>query len=76
MANEEGNPGEPVEFSDDTGYFAWLAVHPNGYVLSLGKKGPLLHRATCTHLDRHNNPGALTEPGRATRKVCASSKEL
>lgn len=70
-------PGDSVavqEFSDDPGYFGWLAAHPAGYVLSVRRRGePLLHRATCTHVDRHNHPGALT--GRGTRKLCADSKD-
>ena len=64
---------EPLEFHDDASYFSWLASHPMGYVLSVRpKRGPLLHRADCLHIDRHNNPGALTERG--TRKICANDK--
>lgn len=62
------------EFSDDSGYFGWLADHPYGYVLSVrGRTQPLLHRATCTHIDRHNNPGALTVRG--SRKLCSETKD-
>ena len=64
---------QTVEFEDDATYFGWLNMHPMGYVLSVRPKGgPLLHRATCLHIDRHNNPGALTERG--TRKICAEDK--
>lgn len=62
------------EFADDRGYFGWVQSHPNGYVLSVrNRKPPLLHRAACTHIDRHNNAGALTERG--TRKICAEAKQ-
>jgi hypothetical protein len=62
------------EFDNDREYFAWLTLHPQGYVLSVRQReGPLLHRANCTHIDRHNNPGALTERG--TRKLCSTSRQ-
>ena len=61
-----------LEFHEDGSYFGWLSMHPHGYVLSLRpRKGPLLHTASCTHIDRHNNAGALTERG--VRKLCAES---
>jgi hypothetical protein len=70
---ESNIPAE--EFADDRGYFGWIQAHPDGYVLSIrAGKGPLLHQATCTHIDRHNNPGALTERG--TRKICAEDKRV
>ena len=64
---------ETDEFTNDSGYFGWVQSHPNGFVLSVRGKKPLLHRASCTHIDRHNNPGALTERG--SRKICAESKD-
>lgn len=65
---------EVQEFSNDGEYFDWIHRHPDGFILSLRpRKGPLLHRSTCLHIDRHNNPGALTERG--TRKICAETKE-
>jgi hypothetical protein len=69
MSDNDG----PVELTNDADYFAWLAAHPLGYVLSLRpKKGPLLHRTSCLHIDRHNNREALTQRG--TRKICAQEK--
>lgn len=69
---KENSPTQ--EFSDDRGYFGWVHSHPNGFVLSVrSRKGPLLHRATCAHIARHNNAGALTERG--TRKICAEAKQ-
>jgi hypothetical protein len=63
-----------LEFSTDREYFGWLTANPGGYVLSVRtREGPLLHRANCTHIDRHNNPGALTERG--TRKLCSTSRQ-
>jgi len=65
---------EAQEFSHDQEYFTWLSTHPLGYVLCWrGPKGALLHRATCSHIDRHNSPGALTERG--SRKACADDKQ-
>ena len=63
-----------MEFDTDSEYFGWLTHHAEGYVLSVRLSGkPLLHRASCLHIDRHNNPGALTQRG--SRKVCADSKQ-
>lgn len=72
MSNPD--PDAPTqEFTDDGGYFSWVQTHRDGYVLSVRRgKPPLLHRATCTHIDRHNNPGALTERG--AQKICSESK--
>ena len=64
---------ETHEFIDDSSYFGWVQSHSYGFVLSVRGKKPLLHRASCTHIDRHNNPGALTERG--TMKICAESKD-
>lgn len=62
------------EFENDRDYFRWLAAHPMGYVLSVRGREYLLHTTACAHIDRHNNPGALTERG--SRKVCADSKTV
>jgi hypothetical protein len=70
-----GDASQAHEFSDDAGYFGWLSAHPLGYVLNLRRrKGPLLHQARCSHINRHNNPGALTERG--SPKVCAETKNV
>jgi hypothetical protein len=71
--SEQPPTPETFEFDDDRAYFEWLSAHPSGFVLSIRKaKGPMLHTAECPHIDRHNNPGALTERG--TRKICAETK--
>jgi hypothetical protein len=64
------------EFSDDDHYFQWVNAHPMGHVLSVrgGRNEPLIHSASCPHIDRHNNLGALTKRG--TRKICAESKQV
>jgi hypothetical protein len=54
---------EVEEFTSDSEYFRWLSVHPQGFVLNVQGKKIVLHRASCTHIDRHNNAGALTERG-------------
>ena len=67
-----------IEFmDDDKGYLAWLAGHPDGYVLNCERPPRpaylMLHRATC---------GAISgKPGRrwtvAYQKVCAETfKEI
>lgn len=69
-----GDASAVQEFSDDATYFAWLAAHPTGYLLSVrGRSEPLVHRTDCSHIDRHNNAGALTERG--SRKLCATNKD-
>lgn len=58
----------------DPEYYGWLDMHQSGYVLNVqGKQQPMLHRADCTHIDRHNNAGAMTQ--RNTRKICSESRE-
>ena len=61
------------EFGSDRDYFEWLGSHPDGYVLNVRGKKILLHRASCTHIDRHNNPGTLTERG--AKKFGADRRE-
>jgi hypothetical protein len=69
-----GDAAAVREYPDDRGYFGWLLSHPQGYVLSVrSEKEMLVHRATCLHIDRHNNPGALTERG--TRKLLGETKD-
>lgn len=66
------NPGVQ-EFDSEREYLGWLDMNPSGYVLNVRGRKPLLHKATCTHIDRHNNPGALVERG--ARKVCANERD-
>ena len=61
------------EFSSDRDYFDWLGSHQDGYVLNVQGKKVLLHRASCTHIDRHNNAGALTERG--AKKIGAENRD-
>ena len=61
-----------VECEEDGEYFDWLADHPSGFVLSMRKPRPMLHVSSCTHVDRHNNAGALTQRG--PRQLCSDSK--
>ena len=67
-----------IRFSDDDlGYLAWIAAHPNGFVLNI-RCSPdancvILHRASCTSISNDTyEPGAYT--GRNHRKLCATNK--
>jgi hypothetical protein len=67
-----------IEFvADDLSYLAWVAAHPDGYVLNV-RRSPdpryvILHRADCTSISNETHaPGAYT--GRSYRKICASSE--
>jgi hypothetical protein len=67
-----------VRFSDDDlSYLAWIATHPDGFVLNVrcssDRNCVVLHRASCTSIsnDTHE-PGAYT--GRNHRKICATSE--
>jgi len=65
-----------VFVDDETGYLNWLAGHPNGYVINIGRDRqrtayyPTLHRAGC-------NTIARVPPGNYTTenyiKVCSDS---
>ena len=53
---------------DDDGYFDWLAVYPDGYVVNVRRKRSpdyvVLHRATCGSIsNRMVEPGAYTARG-------------
>lgn len=71
----ESAPDSPEveEFTSDAAYFDWLHSHPDAFVLSVRGKKIKLHRASCTHIDRHNNPGALTERG--SKKMGAEQRQ-
>lgn len=56
----------------DVEYKRWLELNRHGFVINVNGRRVVLHRATCIHIDRHNNPGAFTE--RASQKVCAGTK--
>lgn len=66
-----------VEFrNDETGYFAWLREHPNGFVLNLHRyRHPeyvVLHRTSCWTISKKSHAtGAYTE--RHYRKVCGAT---
>ncbi|WP_461480040.1 hypothetical protein [Mycobacterium sp. HUMS_1102779] len=67
------NPG-PLEFrDDDVGYLAWLAAHPNGYVINIArshsKSAARVHHAGCRTISGQNpHKGPWTGP---YVKVCA-----
>jgi len=57
----------------DPEYYGWLDMHQHGYLLNVqGKQQPMLHRADCPHIDRHNNAGAMTQ--RNSRKICSENR--
>lgn len=67
-----------IRFSDDDlGYLAWIAAHPDGFVLNV-RCSPdpncvVLHRASCTSISNDTQePRAYT--GRNHRKICATSE--
>lgn len=63
-----------VEFpGDDAGYAWWRNSHPTGFVLAVrARQAPLLHRASCSDVDRDRHPGRLRAAG--SRQVCAEMK--
>ncbi len=68
------NPHDAREFrDDDTGYLAWIAAHPNGYVINIARNHSVsaarLHLAHCRTISGQNpHHGAWTGP---YVKVCA-----
>ena len=61
-----------TEYPDDAGYAWWRSTHPEGYVLATSAKdAPVLHRATCSEVDRDRHPKRLRAAGR--RQVCAET---
>jgi hypothetical protein len=67
-----------IRFSDDDlGYLAWIAAHPDGFVLNVNclpdPHRVVLHRANCTSISNDTHaPGAYT--GRNHRKICATGE--
>ena len=67
-----------IHFSDDDlGYLAWIAAHPDGFVLNVScppdPHRVVLHRANCTSISNDTQaPRAYT--GRNHRKICATSE--
>jgi hypothetical protein len=62
-----------LEFDDDAGYSWWRDSHPEGFVLTVrARHPPLLHRASCTDVDRDHRPGRLKAKG--SRQICADTK--
>jgi hypothetical protein len=65
-----------IEFMDnDKGYVAWLAEHPNGYVLNCERpprpSSLTLHRATCWTISRASGTNWTVN----YQKVCADTFE-
>jgi hypothetical protein len=57
--------------NDDTGYIAWIAVHPEGFVLNAPRTGrqlPALHRASCAFI---SNPARANYTTTSYYKVCS-----
>jgi hypothetical protein len=64
---------ETAEFEDDAAYDWWRNAHPGGFVMALSaKKPPMLHRATCSDIDRDRHRGRLKAKG--ARQLCAELK--
>jgi hypothetical protein len=62
------------EFPDDASYAWWRNTHPSGFVLAVrAKQPPLLHRASCSEVDRDRHPGRLHAKG--SRQICAHTKD-
>src|SRR5271166_1884140 len=67
-----------IRFSgDDLGYLAWIAAHPDGFVLNVScPPDPhcvVLHRANCKSISNQTyEPNAFT--GRKHHKICASNE--
>jgi hypothetical protein len=65
---------QPPFVDDDEGYRAWVAQHPDGFVLNTDRtpspSNLVLHKATCTHITRLRPPLSWTE---TASKVCALS---
>ena|ERR1051325_1056821 len=61
------------ELPDDASYTWWRNAHPGGYVLAVrAKHPPLLHRVSCSEVDRDRHPGRLKASG--ARQICAETK--
>ncbi len=66
-----------IRFSDDdVSYLAWVAAHPDGFVLNVrhtpDRNYVVLHRASCKSISNDTHaPNAYT--GRGYRKICATS---
>lgn len=64
-----------AEFTDDdAGYAWWRNTHPAGFVLAVrARHAPVLHRASCSAVDRDRHPGRLGAKG--SRQICAEAKQ-
>jgi hypothetical protein len=74
---DEAAGGEPVAFlDDDAGYLAWIAVHPDGYVLNSHRQPTprylVLHRATC-HTMAPRSEADTRAWTAAYRKTCSAT---
>jgi hypothetical protein len=69
------NTRKPFAGSDDD-YYAWLAGHPNGFVVNTyhtpNPNHLFLHRATCYHIQRWE--GRTSTCGKYS-KMCAESEQ-
>jgi hypothetical protein len=63
---------------DDEGYYAWIAEHPDGYVLNIGvhpntypgRYNQVLHCATCYHVARR----IPNRTGPDWKKMCSDDR--
>ena len=70
-------PGVVAFHHDDAGYVAWVAGHPDGFVLNTVRSGPsapaVLHRVVCGAV--RQTVAADRRPTGRTPKVCAPSAD-
>ena len=71
------DPTDPLtateELPDDAAYAWWRNTHPSGYVLAVrARRAPMLHRASCSEIDRDVHTGRLKAAG--SRQICAETK--
>jgi hypothetical protein len=73
--SEPSDPFTAVEeLADDASYAWWRNTHPAGFVLAVrSRRAPVLHRASCSEVDRDRHAGRLKAAG--SRQVCAESKQ-
>jgi hypothetical protein len=61
--------------NDDSGYLAWIAAHPEGFVLNAPRTGRqllALHRARCAFI---SNPGRANYTTTSYFKVCSAARD-
>ena len=70
---ESTEAGATEELPDDAEYGWWRDTHPDGFILAVrARSAPMLHRATCSEVDRDVHPGRLRAKG--ARQICSDAK--